>query len=100
MLAGKSWERWIEEYEQGHQHPVNRLCHRIGIPMLLVSLLVGAAALLDSRLWLVAALLFLFGWIFQFVGHVAERKPPEFFKDWRFLLVGARWWLYSMRSRR
>jgi len=21
-----------------------------------------------------------------------EGKPPEFFQDWRFLLVGARWW--------
>ncbi len=36
--------------------------------------------------------LFVVGWIFQFVGHFFEGKPPEFFKDPRFLLVGLRWW--------
>jgi hypothetical protein len=28
----------------------------------------------------------------QFTGHTLEGKPPESFKDWRFLLVGIRWW--------
>ena len=32
------------------------------------------------------------GWLLQFVGHYFEGKPPEFFKDWRFLFVGLRWW--------
>lgn len=32
------------------------------------------------------------GWVFQFIGHAAEGKPPEFFRDWRFLFVGLRWW--------
>ena len=36
--------------------------------------------------------LFVLGWIFQFVGHAFEGKPPEFFSDWRFLFVGVRWW--------
>ena len=39
------------------------------------------------------------GWAFQFVGHAIERKPPEFFKDWRFLLVGLRWWVAKMTGR-
>jgi uncharacterized membrane protein YGL010W len=39
------------------------------------------------------------GWIFQFVGHAFEGKPPEFFSDWRFLLVGARWWAAKVRGR-
>jgi hypothetical protein len=30
---------------------------------------------------------------------VAEGKPPEFFSDWRFLLVGARWWVAKVRGR-
>jgi uncharacterized membrane protein YGL010W len=38
-------------------------------------------------------------WVFQFVGHAFERKPPEFFKDWRFLFVGLRWWAAKLRGK-
>ena len=47
----------------------------------------------------IAGGLFLLGWIFQFVGHAFEGKPPEFFKDWRFLFVGLRWWLAKVSGR-
>lgn len=43
--------------------------------------------------------LFVVGWILQFVGHAVEGKPPEFFHDWRFLLVGVRWWVAKIRGR-
>jgi len=56
-------------------------------------------ALALPRLWILAAGLFVAGWIFQFVGHAYERKPPEFLKDWRFLFVGLRWWLAKIRGR-
>ena len=96
MLGDKSWEQWIDDYEQGHQHPFNRASHRIGIPLILVALpLLAAGVFLRALLW-TGLVLFVLGWIAQFVGHVAERKPPEFFHDWRFLLVGARWWLQSV----
>ena len=39
------------------------------------------------------------GWALQFVGHAFEGKPPEFFKDWRFLFVGFRWWLLKITGR-
>ena len=45
------------------------------------------------------ATLFVLGWVLQFVGHAVEGKPPEFFKDPRFLLVGLRWWLAKMRGK-
>ena len=38
-------------------------------------------------------------WVLQFVGHYYEGKPPEFFHDWRFLLVGLRWWLAKIKGR-
>ena len=38
-------------------------------------------------------------WTLQFVGHAVERTPPEFFKDWRFLFVGLRWWIAKLRGR-
>ena len=51
------------------------------------------------RLWLYAAILFLLGWILQFVGHAFEGKEPEFLHDWRFLFVGVRWWWAKIRGR-
>ncbi|MBO0155243.1 DUF962 domain-containing protein, partial [Vibrio parahaemolyticus] len=44
-------------------------------------------------LWKISLGLFIVGWALQFIGHYFEGKPPEFFKDWRVLLVGLRWWL-------
>ena len=46
------------------------------------------ASIFFHRLWLYALALFLIGWVFQFIGHAFEFKPPEFFHDWRFLFVG------------
>jgi hypothetical protein len=85
-------EQWISQYGSSHQHPVNRACHTLGIPTILLSVPVFIASIFYHRLWLYAAALFLLGWIFQFIGHAFEGKPPEFFHDWRFLLVGVRWW--------
>jgi uncharacterized membrane protein YGL010W len=99
LMSTRGWDEWIREYAQSHQHPANRFCHTIGIPMIALSILVLAAALVAPPLWKLAAALFVVGWIFQFVGHAYERKPPEFLKDWRFLFVGLRWWLKKMQGR-
>jgi uncharacterized membrane protein YGL010W len=92
MLGNRTSEQWIAQYSTSHQHPVNRLCHTLGIPLILLSVAVAAAGFFSHRLWFYAAALFVIGWIFQFVGHAFEGKPPEFFSDWRFLFVGVRWW--------
>ncbi len=92
MLGGKPWDEWIEEYSEAHQHPMNKLMHSIGITMIAVSLLLMPVSLFVSGFWRIPLALFTFGWILQFIGHYFEGKPPEFFKDWRFLLVGLRWW--------
>lgn len=98
LMSPRSWSDWIAEYAQSHQHPVNRVCHTIGIPLIGVSMVLLIAALFVSGLWLAAAILFGAGWTFQFVGHAYERKPPEFLKDWRFLFVGMRWWYAKLRK--
>jgi uncharacterized membrane protein YGL010W len=85
-------EEWIDRYEQGHRHPVNRVCHLIGIPMIAISIPLALVSIVATGLWRVVIALFALGWVLQFIGHAFERKPPEFFKDWRFLLVGLRWW--------
>ncbi len=99
MLGNRPMSEWIARYEQSHQHPVNRLCHTFGIPLIAVSLLLFVVAVFVEGLWPLALGLFVLGWIFQFVGHYVEGKPPEFVHDWRFLLVGLRWWLAKMRGR-
>lgn len=99
MLGNRSWEDWVRQYSNSHQHPVNRACHTLGIPLIAVAVLLVPVALWRSGWWWVAAVLFVVGWVFQFVGHVFERKPPEFFKDWRFLFVGLRWWFAKMAGK-
>jgi len=98
LFSPRGWDEWIAEYAKSHQNPANRMCHTIGIPMIALSILVLAGALVIPGLWQAAAVLFVVGWIFQFVGHAYERKPPEFLKDWRFLFVGLRWWLKKIRG--
>jgi len=92
MMGGRSWDEWIEEYSESHQNSVNRLCHSFGIPMIALSILLVPVSFFVGGMWRIALGLFVIGWILQFVGHYFEGKPPEFFKDWRFLLVGLRWW--------
>ena len=99
LMSRRSWDDWIAEYGLSHQDPRNRLCHTIGIPLIVGSVLAFAVALAIPRVWPLAAALFVVGWIFQLVGHAYERKPPEFLKDWRFLFVGLRWWLAKVRHR-
>jgi uncharacterized membrane protein YGL010W len=99
MLGNRPMSEWVAEYALSHRHPINRLCHTFGIPMIVTSILLFVAALFVGGLWPVALGLFVVGWILQFVGHYYEGKPPEFLHDWRFLLVGLRWWLAKIRGR-
>jgi uncharacterized membrane protein YGL010W len=99
MLGNQPIEAWIAEYEQSHQHPINRRFHTVGIPLIAGSLPLFVIAPLIRGFWRVPATLFVIGWIFQFAGHAFEGKPPEFFRDWRFLFVGLRWWLAKTRGR-
>jgi uncharacterized membrane protein YGL010W len=90
---------WIQDYARSHQHPVNQACHKVGIPLVTLSLLLLLASPLVPGLWKAGLLLFGVGWFFQFLGHAVEGKPPEFFHDWRFLLVGLRWWFAKVTGR-
>ncbi len=99
MLGNRTSEQWIEQYASSHRHPVNRACHTLGIPTILLSLPVFAGGIFFHRLLPYAWALFIGGWIFQFVGHAFERKAPEFFHDWRFLFVGVRWWWAKIHGR-
>lgn len=98
MLGNRTWEEWIAQYERSHQNPVNRVCHTVGIPLIALSLVVTPLLLRRLDWWPVPTLLFVIGWVLQFVGHAFEGKPPEFFRDYRFLFVGLRWWFAKLRK--
>jgi uncharacterized membrane protein YGL010W len=99
MLGNRTSQEWVAQYATSHQHPVNRACHTLGIPTILVSLAVFVAAIFIHGLWIYAAALFVLGCLFQFIGHAFEGKPPEFLHDWRFLFVGVRWWWAKIRGK-
>ena len=79
-------ESFIENYKAKHRHPLNKLTHSIGIPMIVISL----PLLIFSWRWALA--LFVVGWILQFVGHAIEGNQPAFFRNPVYLLVGP-WWV-------
>ena len=101
-LGGRSWEEWIAQYAASHTNPVNRVCHTVGIPLIALSILLFLVALYVlipvHTLW-AALTRFGVGWVFQVIGHAVEGKPPEFFKGWRFLFVGLRWWVAKLQGR-
>jgi uncharacterized membrane protein YGL010W len=99
LMSPRTWRDWLTQYSESHQHPANRFCHTIGIPLVAASVALAPVLIFVPRLWPLAAGLFVVGWIFQFVGHAYEGKPPEFTKDWRFLFVGLRWWFAKVRGR-
>ena len=99
MLAGRSWDDWVSQYAKSHQHPVNRVCHTFGIPLIAASIPLALVAVFVSGFWVLPVTMFVFGWLLQFLGHWFEGKPPEFFQDWRFLFVGLRWWFAKVSGR-
>lgn len=84
---------FLEEYRRSHTHPVNRALHSIGIPLIVISVP------LVFFHWTWALGLFVLGWIFQFIGHFFEGKPPAFFKDPKYLFVGVAWWFRKVTGR-
>jgi uncharacterized membrane protein YGL010W len=73
-------------YRAAHSRPGTRITHMVGIPLIVLSvpvLLVKPVA---------ALVMFVSGWVLQFLGHyVFEKNAPQFFGDKRNLLVGVVW---------
>lgn len=80
-------DNYIREYKRDHQHPMNKALHMVGIPTILLSI---PTLLVAPK---IAAGMFVGGWVLQFAGHAFEGKAPTFFRDPKFLLVGATWYV-------
>jgi uncharacterized membrane protein YGL010W len=99
LMGGGTPEEWIAQYASSHQHPINRLCHTLGIPLIVIAIVWLIIAWFVSASPWIPVSVFAAGWVLQFVGHAFEGKVPEFFHDWRFLFVGLRWWMAKIRGR-
>ncbi len=82
----------VDGYKSQHQHPLNKLCHMIGVPMITI-----AWPLFLFR-WRWALVLFVTGWILQFVGHAIEGNRPAFFQNPLYFFI-APWWLLQRVAR-
>jgi uncharacterized membrane protein YGL010W len=78
---------FVENYKAKHRHPLNKLSHSIGIPLIVISLPLFFLS------WRWALGLFIAGWILQFVGHAIEGNQPAFFSNPLYLLIGPMWLL-------
>jgi uncharacterized membrane protein YGL010W len=83
---------FMENYKEKHRHPLNRLSHSIGIPLIVASLPVFFFN------WKWALAMFGVGWVFQFLGHAIEGNQPAFFKNPMYLLVGPAWLVRRVAS--
>lgn len=80
----------FEVYRLEHQHPLNKLTHLFGIPLVIASAAwplytLAAKGYFDWRALLALGVT---GWALQFLGHAIEGRRPSFFRDLRQLLVG------------
>jgi uncharacterized membrane protein YGL010W len=82
----------VEDYKSKHQHPLNKLCHAFGIPMITISWP------LFFFKWRWALVLFVGGWVLQFVGHAIEGNRPAFFQNPIHFFTGP-WWLLLRAAR-
>jgi len=88
LRLNEEWAHLLQDYRAQHSDPRNQACHKVGIPLILASIPVGATVVGLP----LAATLFTVGWGFQFLGHWFQGNDPAFFADRRNLLVGALWW--------
>lgn len=78
------WTREFAFYLNEHRHPINRLTHMIGIPILVITGILG--------LWSMSPWLFVggqaIGWAIQIVGHRIEGNKPALLRRKISFLMG------------
>lgn len=65
---------WLANWKTRHQHPASLVLHLIGIPMTIVAVVLAIVQLAQGRwdLWWRPAVLFVGGYLLQYVGHRIE----------------------------
>lgn len=70
------WTREFAYYLHEHRHPLNRLTHMFGVPILVVT---GVGAVLTLS-WKMFAVGWTIGWAIQILGHRIEGNRPALLK--------------------
>ena len=84
--------RWLRRWLERHQHPVSFALHVVGIPMTVVAIPVLFLAGIG---W--ALVLFLGGYLLQFIGHTIEGNDMgewvlvKRLLGWPYVAVSPRW---------
>ncbi|MBA3548630.1 MAG: DUF962 domain-containing protein [Nannocystis sp.] len=78
------WTREFAHYLNEHRNPLNRATHMLGVPLLLVTAIVG----LYQHNWTMVVVGQLVGWAFQLVGHRIEGNRPALLKRPISFLMG------------
>lgn len=88
-IAAGELSRW-ETYRLMHQHPLNKLTHVFGIPLVLASVVWPAWVWFaqDRFAWQAMLALGAAGWTLQLLGHRIEGNRPAFFRDLNQMLIG------------
>ncbi|WP_428100284.1 DUF962 domain-containing protein [Candidatus Rariloculus sp.] len=67
--------------------------------LVLVVVIVSRLDGLETPLWLISGVVFALAWAGQFIGHRIEGKPPSFFQDLQYLMIGPLWLLAAVYRR-
>lgn len=70
------WTREFAYYLNEHRHPLNRMTHMFGVPLLVVS----AVLALITLSWKIFVVGWTVGWIIQIFGHRIEGNKPALLK--------------------
>lgn len=84
----------LEKYEQTHQHPVNRVLHAVGIPVIVFCALATVSPWrpfgISRELSLIG---FAAGWVLLFVGHFIEGNRPLVLSHPSAIVTAPIWWV-------
>ncbi len=88
-IAQGGVSRW-EVYRLMHQHPLNKLTHAFGIPLVMASVAWPAWVWFDEGrfAWQAWLALGAAGWALQLLGHRIEGNRPAFLRDLNQLVIG------------
>ncbi len=78
------WTRQYAYYLNEHRHPLNRLTHMLGIPILILTFAFG----LYRKNWKIIAGGQAVGWAIQLVGHGIEGNKPALLNNPVAVLMG------------
>ena len=97
IRLSSEWHRPLQTFRSHHEDRRNKVCHKIGIPMIAGGVILGVTVVGLP----VAAPLLAAGWGFNLLGHYVGGEAPAFVHrargvdpaGWRDQVAAGIWWL-------